>query len=123
MSIETTISEDGSFIKFHLKGVFDINRSLQVQDIVDTLPQSIELIVMDLAEVTRIDAAIFATLLLLYYQKEQHSSIEVLNCSKALARRLSLAGLDRFIKIRMSAEDGTSCQLTDAEDKQTKDHQ
>ena len=122
MSIETTISKDGSFIKFHLKGVFDINRSLQVQDIVDSLPDTIDLIYIDLAEVSRIDAAIFSTLLLLYYQKDEHSRIEVLNCSKSLARRLSLAGLDRLIKIRLSASD-TSCQLTDVDDMQTNDRQ
>lgn len=122
MSIETTISEDGSFIKFHLKGVFDINRSLQVQDIVDSLPDTIDLIYIDLAEVSRIDAAIFSTLLLLYYQKDAHSRIEVLNCNKSLARRLSLAGLDRLIKIRLSASD-TSCELSDMDDTQSKDHQ
>jgi len=122
MSIETTLSDDGSFIIFHLQGVFDINRSLQLQDIVDSLPDSIESIFIDLENVTHIDASIFSTLLLLYYQKDNHSRIEVLNCSKALARRLSLAGLDRLITIRMSLSE-TSYKLAESDDDQSKDHQ
>jgi anti-anti-sigma factor len=122
MSIETTLSDDGSFIKFHLKGVFDINRSLQLQDMVDSLPDSVELILIDLENVTRIDTSIFSTLLLLYYRKENHSRIEVLNCDKALAHRLSLAGLDRLITIRLGSSK-VNYPLADSEDKQSKDRQ
>jgi hypothetical protein len=73
--------------------------------------------------VTIIDYTIFSTLILLYFEKERNARIELINCDKSLARRLSLAGLDRLITIRMSAT-RTDPKSIDAEEKDTsKDRQ
>lgn len=103
MPIQTSISSDGSVFNFTLSGDFDINHSLQIQDTINTLPHSVRLVRIDMQDVITLDTAIFATLLLLYYDKDSSVKVEVFNCAKALAQRLSLAGLDRLITIRMSA--------------------
>jgi anti-anti-sigma factor len=123
MPVETSLSSDGSVLNIVLSGVFDINRSLQIQDTIDSYPDTVRVIRIDLEAVSRIDATIFSTLILLYFEKERKARIELINCDKALARRLSLAGLDRLITIRMSAT-RTEPESIDAEEKDSsKDRQ
>jgi anti-anti-sigma factor len=123
MPVETSLSSDGSVLNIVLSGVFDINRSLQIQDNIDSFPDTVRVIRIDLEAVTSIDATIFSTLILLYFEKERKARIELINCDKTLARRLSLAGLDRLITIRMSAT-RTEHNSDDAEEKDaSKDRQ
>jgi len=102
MPVETSISADGSVLNIVLSGEFDINHSMQIQDVISSFPDSVKLIRLDLEAVSRIDATIFSTLLLLYFEKESNARIELINCSKALVQRLSMAGLDRLMNVRMS---------------------
>ncbi len=123
MPVETSLSSDGSVLNILLSGEFDINRSLQVQDIINAFPDTVRVIRIDLEGVTKIDATIFSTLILLYFDKERNARIELINCDKALARRLTLAGLDRLITIRMSLTK-TEIKASDVEEKDTsKDRQ
>ena len=123
MPVETSLSSDGSVLNIVLSGVFDINRSLQIQDTIDSYPDTISVIRIDLEAVTSIDATIFSTLILLYFEKERKARIELINCDKSLGRRLSLAGLDRLITIRMSASK-TEPESINAEEKDaSKDRQ
>ena len=104
MPVDTTLSPDASVLNIVLSGEFDIDRSLQIQEIIESLPDSVRRILIDLDNVTSIDSTIFSTLLLLYFEKERQARIELINCDKSLARRLTLAGLDRLITIRMSCD-------------------
>lgn len=115
MPVETSLSSDASVLNIVLSGEFDINRSLQIQEMIESFPDSVRLIRMDLEKVTRIDSTIFSTLILLYFEKEKKARIELINCQKSLAQRLSMAGLDRFITIRMSLSK-TEAGSTDIEE-------
>ncbi len=123
MPVESSLSSDGSVLNLVLSGVFDINRSLQLQDIISSFPDTVRVIRIDLQAVTSMDATIFSTLILLHFEKDRRSSIELINCDKPLARRLSLAGLNRLITIRMSATDTESGSQLAADGDIAKDHQ
>jgi len=104
MTITTSLSSDGRVYNFTLSGEFEINQSLQIQDLINSVPDSVRYIRLDMKDVTRIDTSIFSTLLLLYHDKDSSLNIEVFNCDKVLAQRLTLAGLNRLITIRMSED-------------------
>ncbi len=102
MSIRTTLSVDGSVFNFELGGAFDINLSLQMQDLINTVPKTVKLIRINMLEVAKMDASIFTTLLLLHREKNNSTAIEIINCDRALARRLSISGLDRLLRVKLS---------------------
>jgi len=105
MTINTTLSGDGSVFNIVLSGSVEIGQSLQMQDSINSLAASVKAVRIDLKHVTSLDASIFATLLLLNQNAGNEGvSLEIYNCSRDFARRFSLSGLDRFIKIRMSED-------------------
>jgi len=104
MSIETSLSSDERVFSFTLSGDFDINQSLKMQDIIDSVPPTVKHIRIDMQHIAQIETSIFSTLLLLYREKDTSIGIELFNCSKALVQRLTLAGLNRLITLRMSNE-------------------
>jgi len=103
MPLKTTLSDDGRAIDIAFSGSFDINKSLQIQEIIKELDPTVKTIRIDLQQVTAIDSSVFSTLLLIYYEKNTNAKIEITNCSKTLAHRFSLAGIDRLLTIRLSA--------------------
>jgi len=121
MPIQTSLSSDGSVFNFALSGSFDVNHSLQIQDLINTVPDTVRLIRIDMKNVTHLDTAIFSTLLLLYYDKNSSVNIEVFNCDKTLVQRLTLVGLNRLITIRMSPEASLKSVESDGMKKQDSD--
>jgi len=124
MTIKTELSVDGCAFNIALSGKVDISQSLQMQDSISALPGSVEVVMIDLKQVTHLDASIFATLLLLNQKKKDDGfSLEINNCSRDFARRFSLSGLDRFIKVRMSEDSINEAnghnQLSDTQDGST----
>lgn len=123
MSIKTTLSSDGSAINITFSGVFDINESIKIQDIINTLEKPVKIIRIDLQEVTSVDSSVFSSLLLIYYEMNYHAKIELINCDRALARQFSLAGLDRLVTIRLSSASGSKASSDIDSSDQTKKHQ
>ena len=69
---------------------------------IDTVPDTVKLIRINMLEVTKMDASIFTTLLFLHREKNNSTIIEIINCDRALARRLSISGLDRLRGVQPS---------------------
>lgn len=105
MTIKTTLSNDGSVINFAFSGVFDINKSLKIQDDVKNMGSEVSIIRIDCQDVTGLDSSVFSSLLLIYHEMN-NAKIELVNCDRALAHRFSMAGLDRLMTIRLSASTG-----------------
>ena len=119
MAIKTSLSFDESVFNIALSGNFDIHQSLKMQDIIESVPDTVKYIRVDMQNIGQIETAIFSTLLLLYRENESSRKLEIFNCSKSLVQRLTLAGLNRLINIRMSEESFIKSSESDETDIQT----
>ena len=104
MPISTTTSGDGSVYTLKITGHFDVTLSTSFADLMDLIPERVDVIRIDLAEMLSSDASFLSSILLL---RDHHASarIEVFNCSKSLARRFAMAGVDRLVQVSLSARD------------------
>ncbi len=114
MSIKTTLSSDGCVLTFAFSGIFDINKSIKIQEDIKNLGGDIKIIRIDCEQVRGLDSSVFSSLLLIYHEMDNHAKIELVNCDRALAHRFSLAGLDRLMTVRLSATSSSNVS-TDAE--------
>jgi anti-anti-sigma factor len=114
MSIKTTLSSDGCVLTFAFSGIFDINKSIKIQEDIKKLGSDIKIIRIDCEQVRGLDSSVFSSLLLIYHEMDNHGKIELVNCDRALAHRFSLAGLDRLMTVRLSATSSSNVS-TDAE--------
>lgn len=103
MAIKVTLSNDGSVIQVILSGVLGINQMMKIQDAIAKVSTPIKVIRIDLQDVTQIDSSVFSSLMLIYFEKNSTTKLELINCSRAMAHQFSLAGLDRLMTIRLDS--------------------
>ena len=84
------------------QGAFNVEMSHQYLDLVRELPASVSRIWIDMADVTTMDASLFSTLLILHQEPSISGGIHVINCSRQIARALSISGVDRLISVHMA---------------------
>lgn len=85
-------------------GYFDIDTSNQCLKIVRELPDPVSQLVIDMAGVTEIDASFLSTLLILHQEQSMCGGIRIINCSKQIARVLSISGADRLMPVGVSGK-------------------
>lgn len=116
MSIRTTLSADGSVCNIKITGAFDVALSTHFEDTLSTIPISVDIIRINLKEMTSFDAS-FLSSVLLVREKYLSTIIELFNCSKNHARRFSMAGLDKLVRVRL----GTDIHQEDQDQNQSDD--
>ena len=106
MAIKTTLSDDGSVINIILSGILGIDQMMKIQDGIAKVSAPLKVIRIDLKEVVQIDSSVFSSLMLIYFEKNSSTKLELTNCSRAMAHQFSLAGLDRLMTIGLDSSPG-----------------
>jgi len=104
MPIRVMLCADGSVYKISIIGQFDVSHSTHFEDVLQEIPQSVDVIRIDLKDMMSSDASFMSSVLLLR-EKYPAVIIELFNCSKSIARRFAMAGIDRLIRVRLAAND------------------
>ena len=102
MAIKVILSDDGCVINIMLSGILGIDQMIKIQDEIKKVSTQLKFIRIDLQNVTHIDSSVFSSLMLIYFEKNSSTKLELVNCSRALAHQFSMAGLDRLMTIQLA---------------------